>query len=65
MASARRFGRVAGRHGVRTCQSPGGVWRSTGTQWQGLLTGQDSEGDRWTTSRWQGFDPTTVRSPER
>ncbi len=29
----------------------------------GMTIGQDSDGDRWTTSRWQGMEPTTVTPP--
>ena len=32
-------------HGVRTCSSPGG-YTSTETQWRGLVTGQDGDGNR-------------------
>ena len=32
-------------NGVRTCSSPGG-YTSTETQWQGLVTGQDGDGNR-------------------
>jgi hypothetical protein len=36
------------------------------TEWSrdGTRFGQDSDGNRWTTSRWQGIDTTTV-TPER
>jgi hypothetical protein len=44
--------------GYRVCFGPGG-YRSTETQWQEMTLGQDNQGDRWTTSRWQGFETTT------
>jgi hypothetical protein len=50
--------------GFTTCSSPGGY---TSTEWDrdGMRFGQDSEGNRWTTSRWQGIETTTGRRPER
>jgi hypothetical protein len=33
------------------------------TEWQDRTYGDDSEGTRWTTSRWQGFETTTVTPP--
>jgi hypothetical protein len=45
--------------GYRVCSGPGG-YRSTETQWRGMTIGQDNQGDRWSTSRWQGFDTTTI-----
>jgi hypothetical protein len=46
--------------GYRVCQGPDG-YRSTETQRQGMTIGQDSDGDRWTTSRWMGVETTTVK----
>jgi hypothetical protein len=45
--------------GYRVCSGPGG-YRSVETPWQGMTIGLDSDGNRWTTSRWQGVDTTTV-----
>jgi hypothetical protein len=45
--------------GYRVCSGPGG-YRSTETQWQGMTIGQDNQGARWSTSRRQGFETTTV-----
>ena len=45
--------------GYRVCQGPGG-YRSTETPWRGMTIGQDSDGNRWTTSRRMGFDITTI-----
>ena len=50
--------------GLRTCSSPSGA-TSTEWQWQGMTFGQDSDGNRWTTSRWQDREITTVTPPER
>jgi hypothetical protein len=33
------------------------------TQWQGRTNGYDNQGDRWTTSRWQDRETTTVTVP--
>ena len=44
--------------GYRVCSGPGG-YTSTETPWQGMTIGQDSEGNRWTTSRWRDGDITT------
>jgi hypothetical protein len=32
--------------------------------WNGITIGDDNRGNRWTTSRWQGFTTTTVERPE-
>ena len=40
-------------------------YRSTEWQWQGMTIGQDSDGNRWTTSRWRDGDITTVTRPGR
>jgi hypothetical protein len=51
--------------GIRTCSGPDG-YVSHETQWQGLTTGDDNQGNRWTTSRWRDFTTTTVEPrPER
>ena len=48
--------------GIRTCSSPGG-YTSHELQWQGMTIGDDNQGRRWSTSRWQGFTTTTVTPP--
>jgi hypothetical protein len=50
--------------GYRVCSGPGG-YRSTETQWQGMTIGQDSDGSRWTTSRWRDTDITTFKPRDR
>jgi hypothetical protein len=50
--------------GITTCSSPGG-YVSHETQWQRFTLGDDNQGNRWTTSRWQGIDITTVEPPGR
>jgi hypothetical protein len=45
--------------GMRTCTSPGGYVSHEST-WNGFTTGDDNRGDRWTTSRWQDREITTV-----
>jgi hypothetical protein len=51
--------------GYRVCQGPDG-YRSTEWGRDGMRFGQDSDGDRWSTSRWQGRETTTVwPRPER
>ena len=51
--------------GYRICTGPNGR-SSTEWEWQGMTFGQDSDGDRWTTSHWQGITTTTVTpAPER
>jgi hypothetical protein len=45
--------------GYRICTGPGG-YRSTEWRWQGMTIGQDSDGARWTTSRWRDGDITTI-----
>jgi hypothetical protein len=45
--------------GYRACQGPGG-YRSTEWDRDGMTIGQDSDGNRWTTSRWMGADITTL-----
>jgi hypothetical protein len=51
--------------GYRICSGPGG-YRSTEWERDGMRFGEDSDGNRWTTSQWQGFETLTGRSrPER
>jgi hypothetical protein len=45
--------------GMGTCSSPDG-YVSHETQWQGLTTGDDNQGNRWTTSQWRDIETTTV-----
>ena len=47
---------------ITTCQDGHG-YTSRETHWQGRTYGCDSDGARWSTSRWQGFDITTVKPP--
>jgi hypothetical protein len=46
----------------RLHHNPGG-YTSTEMQWQGMTLGQDSAGDRWTTTRWRDTTVTTVTPP--
>jgi len=48
--------------GIRACQGPDG-YRSTEWDRDGMTFGQDNQGDRWTTFRWQGIETTTVTPP--
>jgi hypothetical protein len=50
--------------GYRICSGPGG-YRSTEWDRDGMLFEEDSDGNRWTTSRWQGLETTTVEGPYR
>lgn len=51
--------------GYRVCDDGHG-YRSTEWQWKGMTIGQDSDGNRWTTSRWRDGEITTVTpSPDR
>jgi hypothetical protein len=50
-------------NGIRTCSGPGG-YVSNETTWNGITTGDDNQGDRWTTSRWRDIE-TTVVKPQR
>lgn len=50
--------------GYRVCQDLHG-YRSTEWDRDGMTIGQDSDGNRWTTSRWQGIETTTVEPPGR
>ena len=47
---------------ITTCQDSHG-YRSTEWDRDGMTIGQDSDGRRWTTSRWQGIETTTVEPP--
>ena len=46
-------------NGITTCAGPGG-YVSHETTWQGLTTGDDNRGSKWTTSRWRDVETTTV-----
>jgi hypothetical protein len=46
-------------NGIRTCSSPDG-YVSHETTWNGITTGDDNQGDHWTTSRWRDIETTTV-----
>jgi hypothetical protein len=48
--------------GVRTCTDAHG-YVSHETEWQGMTNGWDNRGARWTTSRWQDREITTVTPP--
>jgi hypothetical protein len=50
--------------GIRTCSSPDGYVSHEST-WQGMTTGDDNQGNRWTTSRWRDGTITTVTPPGR
>jgi hypothetical protein len=51
--------------GYRICQGAGG-YRSTEWKWQDRVIGDDNRGNRWTTSRWQDREVTTVTpGPDR
>lgn len=45
--------------GIRTCSGPDGDVSHESTR-MGVTTGGDSEGDRWSSSRWLGVETTTV-----
>ena len=49
---------------IRTCTSPDGYVSHENT-WQGVTTGYDNQGDRWTTSRWRDLETTTGEPPAR
>ena len=49
--------------GITTCTGPGD-YVSHETTWNGLKTGDDNQGDRWTRSEWQGREIITV-TPQR
>ena len=44
---------------ITTCAGPGG-YVSHETTWNGLKTGDDNRGDKWTRSEWQGREIITV-----
>ena len=50
--------------GYRVCSRRSGY---VSTEWSrdGMRFGQDSDGNRWTTSRWRDIDITTVERPDR
>jgi hypothetical protein len=50
--------------GYRICSGRGG-YRSTEWERDGMRFGEDSDGNRWTTSRWRDMETTTVRPPDR
>jgi hypothetical protein len=50
--------------GIRTCAGPDG-YVSHETTWNGITTGDDNRGNRWTTSRWRDLETTTVRPSTR
>jgi hypothetical protein len=45
--------------GVSACLGGHG-YVSNETTWNGITTGSDNRGDRWTTSRWRDIETTTV-----
>ena len=45
--------------GNRTCTSPDGYVSHEST-WNGITTGGDNEGNRWSTSKWLDNETTTV-----
>jgi hypothetical protein len=45
--------------GITTCSSPGG-YVSPETTWNGITTGSDNQGGKWTRSEWQGQEIITV-----
>ncbi len=49
---------------ITTCSSPDG-YVSHETTWNGITTGDDNQGNRWTTSRWRDIETTTVAPPAR
>jgi hypothetical protein len=58
-ASAQTLTCTTSFQGYRVCQGPGG-YRSTEWDRGGMRFGEDSDGDRWSTSRWMGRETTTV-----
>ena len=48
--------------GIRRCQDAHG-YTSHDSEWQGRTYGDNSDGTRWTTTHWNGFDITTVERP--
>jgi hypothetical protein len=49
---------------ITTCQSPSG-YASHESTWQGITTGYDNQGDRWTTCRLRDLETTTGEPPAR
>ena len=49
--------------GYRICQGPHG-YRSTEWDRGGMVFGEDNRGDRWSTSRWQDRETSTI-TPRR
>jgi hypothetical protein len=47
---------------ITTCQGPGG-YVSHELHWQDRTIGQDNEGGKWTSWRWQDREITTVDRP--
>jgi hypothetical protein len=47
---------------ITTCQSPSG-YASHESTWQGITTGYDNQGDRWTTCRLRDLETTTGEPP--
>jgi hypothetical protein len=59
---------------MRRCEPPFNNWQrsqrhpsiiSNCAKWQGITTGDDNRGNRWTTTHWNGFDFTTTTPPGR
>ena len=50
--------------GYRVCDDGHG-YRSTEWSRDGMRFGQDSDGNHWTTSRWQGVTTTTITPPHQ
>jgi hypothetical protein len=50
---------------ITTCAGPDG-YVSLETTWNGITTGDDNQGNRWSMSRWRDIETTTVEPrPER
>jgi hypothetical protein len=50
--------------GIRTCSNSSG-YVSHESAWNGITTGDDNQGNRWTTTRWMVTTTTTVTPPHR
>jgi hypothetical protein len=50
--------------GTRTCSNSSG-YVSHESAWSGITTGDDNQGNRWTTTRWMVTTTTTVTPPHR
>jgi hypothetical protein len=46
--------------GYQTCQSPQG-YRATTWERDGMAFGEDSEGNQWSASRWNGRETLTIK----